>query len=217
MKTKILAAVTVSAVLFVSLLVLASAQLTVGVKKGDWIEYQVTFTGTPSPDHSITSARMEIINVQGMEIYVNIVSTYENGTEVSTNSTLNLQTGQLIDNFIIPANLNTGDQFYDSNVGNITINNTQQRTYAGATRTVVFANSLNNTYIWDQATGISVEGTSTASEYTMHSLATSTNIWQTQSNVVTIDSVILYAIVVITVIIITVIILLLAMRRKHKP
>ncbi len=217
MKTKILAAVTVSAVLFVSLLVLASAQLTVGVKKGDWIEYQVTFTGTPSPDHSITSARMEIINVQGMEIYVNIVSTYENGTEVSTNSTLNLQTGQLIDNFIIPANLNTGDQFYDSNVGNITINNTQQRTYAGATRTVVFANSLNNTYIWDQATGISVEGTSTASEYTMHSLAISTNIWQTQSNVVTIDSVILYAIVVITVIIITVIILLLAMRRKHKP
>lgn len=217
MKTKILAAVTVSAVLFVTLIVLASAQLTVGVKKGDWIEYQVTFTGTPSPDHSITSARMEIINVQGMEIYVNIVSTYENGTEVSTNSTLNLQTGQLIDNFIIPANLNTGDQFYDSNVGNITINNTQQRTYAGATRTVVFANSLNNTYIWDQATGISVEGTSTASEYTMHSLAISTNIWQTQSNVVTIDSVILYAIVVITVIIITVIILLLAMRRKHKP
>ena len=215
MKTKILVAAIVSAILILSLLNLVSAQLTVGVKKGDWIEYQVTFTGTPSPDHSITSARMEVQNVQGMAIQVNIVSTYENGTKVSTNSTLNLQTGQLIDNFIIPANLNTGDQFYDSNVGNITISNTEQHTYAGATRTVVSASSLNNTYIWDQATGISVEGTSTGSDYTMHSLATSTNIWQAQSNVVTIDSAILYAIIVIVMIIIAVIIII-TMRQKHK-
>jgi hypothetical protein len=216
MRTKILVAVIVSAVLILNLLNLTSAQLTVGVKKGDWIEYRVTFTGTPSPDHSITSARMEILDVQGMVIHVNIVSTYQNGTQVSTNSTLNLQTGQLIDDFIIPANLNTGDKFYDSNVGNITISNTEQRTYAGATRTVVSASSLNNTYIWDQATGISVEGTSTGSDYTMHSLTTSTNIWQAQSNVITIDPAILYAIIVIVVIIIAVIITILAMRQKNK-
>lgn len=215
MKNKTIMVLITSAVLLLQLAGVTSAQITVGVKKGDWIQYQVSFTGTPSPDHSVTSARMEILDVQGMIIQVNIISTLANGTTLTTNSTLNLQTGQLIDNFIIPANLETEDQFYDSNVGNITITLTEQHTYAGAKRTVVSAQSLNNTYVWDQATGISVEGTTTASDYTMHSLATSTNIWQTESNVVTIDPAVLYLIIVIVVVIFAVIIIL-VMRRKHK-
>lgn len=215
MKNKTLVVLITSVVLLLQLVSLTSAQITVGVKKGDWIQYEVSFTGTPQPDHSVTSARMEILEVQGMIIQVNIISILANGTTLETNSTLNLQTGQLIDNFIIPANLETGDQFYDSNVGNITITSTEQHTYAGAQRTVVSAHSLNNTYVWDQITGISVEGTTTASDYTMHSLATSTNIWQAESNVVTIDPTILYLIIVIVVVVFAVIIIL-VMRRKHK-
>ncbi len=101
----------------------STAQLTVGVKAGDWIQYQVTFTGTPpDPSHSIVGANMTVLSIQGTAINVNIISTLTNGTQLSTELyTLNLQTGQLIDNFIIPANLAKGDQFYDSNVGNITI------------------------------------------------------------------------------------------------
>ena len=159
---------------------IASAQLSVGVKNGDWIQYQVTFTGAPDPSHAIVAAKMEVLDVEGTTIKVNILSIYSNGTQVSTNSTLNLQTGQLIDNFIIPANLTKGDQFYDSNVGNITIAGVEEKTYAGATRTVVNATSGDNTYVWDQATGISVEGISVGSDYTMHSLANATNIWQSQ-------------------------------------
>lgn len=158
----------------------ASAQLTVGVKPGDWIQYQVTFTGTPDPSHAIVSANMTVLAVQGTSIQVNILSTYSNGTQVSTNSTLNLETGQLIDNFIIPANLTVGNQFYDSNVGNITLTGLEQKTYAGAERIVVNATSGDNTYVWDQATGVSVEGISVASDYTMHSLVNATNIWQSQ-------------------------------------
>ena len=213
MKTKLIFSA-VSVVLVLSLISAVSAQLSAGVKKGDWIEYQVTFTGTPSADHSITSARMEVLDVSGPLIYVNIVSTYANGTQVSTNSTLNLQTGQLIDDFIIPANLKTGDQFFDSRVGNITISSTEQRTYAGATRTVVSATSLNNTYVWDQATGISVEGNSAGTDYTMHSLATATNIWQAQTS--TVDPVIVYALVILAAIIIAAAVVIVVMRRKEK-
>ena len=166
--------------LLLSSISIASAQLKVGVKNGDWIQYQVTYTGTPDPSHAIAAAKMEVLDVQGTTIKVNILSTYSNGTQISTDSTLNLQTGQLIDNFIIPANLTKGDQFYDSNVGNITIAGVEEKTYAGATRTVINATSGDNTYIWDQATGISVEGISIGSDYTMHTFANETNIWQSQ-------------------------------------
>ena len=157
-----------------------SAQLAVGVKAGDWIQYNVSFTGTPDPTHAISSANMTVLSVSGTSINVNIISTYTNGTEVSSKSTLNLQTGQLIDNFIIAANLAKGGQFYDSNVGNITITGMEQKTYAGATRTVINATSDNNTYVWDQTTGVSVEGISTQPTYTMHSIVNETNMWQAQ-------------------------------------
>jgi len=178
---KKLIVVVFSIFLMLSLIGIASAQLTVGVKAGDWIQYQVSFTGTPpDPSHSVVSANMTVLGVQGTAINVNIISTLSNGTQLSTDSTLNLQTGQLIDNFIIPANLAKGDQFYDSNVGNITIANVNEGTYAGATRTVVNATSGNNTYVWDQTTGIDVEGFSSGTNYTMHTLVVATNIWQSQ-------------------------------------
>ncbi len=211
MKLKVYACALVSIVLVLSIISVSTAQPTAGVKTGDWIEYEVTFTGTPSPDHSITSARMQVLDVSGPLIYVNIVSTYANGTQENTKSTLNLQTGQLIDDFIIPPNLKTGDSFYDSRVGNITISDTQQGNYAGATRTVVTATSLGNTYIWDQATGVSVEGTSSGSNYTMHSMITATNMWESSG----LDPVIIYTFIIIIAIIVIASAFLLITRRKN--
>lgn len=216
MKTKILLMV-LSVFAILSLACIASAQLSVGVKKGDWIQYQVTFTGTPSPDHSIVQAKMEVLDVQAPTIKVNILSTYANGTQVSTNSTLNLQTGQLIDDFIIPANLAAGDKFLDSNVGNVTISSVEQRTYAGATRTVVTASSNSNTYVWDQATGISVEGTFQGSDYTMHSLASATNMWEAENTILGLAPMTFYLLIAIVIAIVAIIIAAVAftsMRRK---
>jgi hypothetical protein len=216
MKTKILLMV-LSVFAILSLACIASAQLSVGVKKGDWIQYQVTFTGTPSTDHSIVQAKMEVLDVQAPTIKVNILSTYANGTQVSTNSTLNLQTGQLIDDFIIPANLAAGDKFLDSNVGNVTISSVEQRTYAGATRTVVTASSNSNTYVWDQATGISVEGTSQGSDYTMHSLASATNMWEAENTILGLAPMTFYLLIAIVIAIVAIIIAAVAftsMRRK---
>jgi hypothetical protein len=152
--------------------------LSVGVKKGDWIEYAATYTGSPTQGHDINWARMEVIKVQGTNITVSITSRFPNGSTEIFNSTLNLKTGQLIDDFIIPANLNAVYTFLDQNLGNVTISRSEQHTYAGATRTVLYAFASQNTYIWDQATGVSVEGTSKQPDYTMHTIVEETNMWQ---------------------------------------
>jgi hypothetical protein len=156
---------------------LASADLSVGVKSGDWIEYSINYTGVPFQGHDVISARMTVVEVQGTNISVSIISRYANGYNETTNSILNLQTGHLIDDFIIPANLKVGDMFIDENLGNITISSVEQRTYAGAVRTVVSASASNNTYVWDQATGVSVEGSSQGADYTIHTIVSATNMW----------------------------------------
>lgn len=213
MKNKIALAF-ISAVLLFSLISVASAAISVGLKKGDWIEYQVTYVGNPPPDHTVTSARMEVLDVQGNSIIVNITSTYSNGTFANWTLTLNLDTGQLGDDFIIPANLAAGDKFYDKNAGNITIETAEKLTYAGASRTFLSATNQNNTYVWDQATGVSVEGTSITQDYTMHSIVSATNIWQAQSEVSAIDPIIVYSLVIIAAIIIAAAVIILVMRRR---
>lgn len=195
-----------------------SAAISVGVKKGDWIEYQVSFTGAP-PDssHSISAARMEVLDVQGSVIRVNIVSTYANGTQVSQNNTLNLDTGELIDNFIIPAGLTTGNEFSSTmgNMGKMMIGNSMQGSYCGATRTVVTATSGSNVYVWDQATGVSVEGTTTEPTYTMHSLATATNMWSSQP--ASLDMTLVYvAVIIVVVVVIVAVVAVFATRRRKK-
>ena len=194
--------------------------VSVGVKPGDWIEYQVTSSGVDET-HNITVARMEVMHVQGDVIEVNIVSTYSNGTKISTDSTLNLGTGDLIDNFIVPSNLTTGMEFNSKmcNMGKMMIGASRQGIYCGATRTVVTATYSGNTYIWDQATGVSVEGNSEGTlvgqPYTMHSLATSTNMWQTEV-LGTPDMTFVYAAVVVVVAIVVTAVAVLYYRRPKK-
>jgi hypothetical protein len=170
--------VTIAIVLILGLTSPVFADLSAGVKKGDWIEYAITYTGSPSQGHDIKWARMEITNVQGTTISVSINSRYPNGSTEIFNSTLNLQTGKLIDDFIIPANLKTGDTFLDQNIGNITISRVDKHIYAGATRTVLYASTNQTSYIWDQVTGVSVEGTSQQPDYSMHTIVEGTNLWQ---------------------------------------
>jgi hypothetical protein len=161
----------------VSLTSVAVADLSVGVKPDDWIEYNVTYTGDLTEGHNVNWARMEIVDVQGTDISVTITSRLSDGSTEVTNSTLNLLTGHLIDDFIIPANLKVGDTFKDENLGIVSISGVEQRTYAGALRTVVSASAGNNSYVWDQATGVSVEGTAEGTDFSMHTIVSATNMW----------------------------------------
>lgn len=157
----------------------ASAELTVGVKAGDWIEYLVSYTGDPAEGHDVTWARMEILNVQGAEISVMMTSHFADNTSETVNSTLNLQTGHLIDVFIIPAGLNVGDTFQDENLGTVTIDSSETRTYVGVQRVVLISTVGDHTYVWDQETGVSLEGESQTETYMVRSIAAETNLWQT--------------------------------------
>jgi hypothetical protein len=188
------------------------AEISVGVKKGDWIEYQVALTGSPPADHDVTWARMEVTNVQGKAINLNVTTEFKNGTLLYENVTLNLETGQLGDDFIIPANLNSGDTFFDKNAGNITISGVEERTYAGTTRTVVHAATSETTYYWDQATGVLVEGTSQFPEYTMNTIMDKTNMWQPQ--LLGLDPTVFYALVIGATVLIVVVLAFLIFRRK---
>jgi hypothetical protein len=207
----------VSLVLFLVVLstpAMASA-VSVGVKKGDWIEYVVTSTGTLDESHNVTAAKMQVVDVEGAVVQVNIVSTFSNGTQVSRDSSLNLDTGDLIDNFIVPANLSTGMEFVSimGDIVKMVIKSSRQGQYCGATRTVVTSTYGGNTYFWDQATGVSVEGysegTLNGQQYTMHSLATSTNMWQP-------DMTLVYAALIVVAIIIVAVVVVLALRRRAK-
>jgi hypothetical protein len=169
--------ITIAFVLVLSLISFVFADLSVGVKKGDWIEYSVTYTGSPSQGHNVIWARMEITNVQGTILAVSINSRYSNGSIEIFNSTIDLQTGKLIDDFIIPANLKAGDTFFDQNLGNITINCVQQQNYADAERTVLYTSMNQSSFVWDQTTGVSVEGTSKQPDYSMHTIVKDTNLW----------------------------------------
>jgi hypothetical protein len=188
------------------------AEISVGVKKGDYIEYQVAFTGTPSEGHDVTWARMEIKEVQGESVSVEITSTHANGTQENFVANLNLKTGQLGDDLIIPANLNIGDMFFDINVGNITISDVEERTYAVATRTVVHATTPETTYYWDKATGILVEGKSTFPDYTISTIADKTNMWQPK--LFGLDPTVFYAFVGATVLIVIGLAFLIVRRKK---
>jgi hypothetical protein len=129
-------------------------------------------------------------------------------------TTLNLETGQLGDDFIIPANLNSGDTFFDKNAGNITISGVEERTYAGATRTVMHAATSETTYYWDQATGVLVEGISKFPDYTMNTLVDQTNMWQPQ--LLGLDPTVFYALVIGAIVLIVVVLAFLIVRRKKR-
>ena len=187
-------------------------EFSVGVKTGDWIEYNVSVTGSPAEKHDVTWARMEVYAVQGSQIDLNITVKFSDGTLEPQTATLNLETGQLGDDFIIPANLNVGDVFFDKNIGNITISGVEEKTYAGVTRSVMTAATSETTYYWDQATGILVEGISHYPEYTMHSIVDKTNLWQSQ--VQGLNPTVFYAMVIGAVAVIVVVLTVFVMRRK---
>jgi hypothetical protein len=174
-------------------------EISVGVKEGDWIEYEVTTTGTPVPDHDIVWARMEILDVQGNGFRANVTSEATNGTVSSLIRTFNLEEGEVQGWVIIPANLGLGDTFYDSYIGrNVTIEGEEEMVIAGATRTTTYANLPERFKRWDKSTGVFVEAIDPLENYTIHAIAT--NMWIPQ--IFGLDPTLFYAVVLVVVIIV---------------
>jgi hypothetical protein len=181
-------------------LAVASVEIVVGVKAGDWVEYDVAFTGDIIERHDVTWARIEVLAVEGKTIDIKVTSIFSDGREETENLTLNLETGQLGDSFIIPANLDNGDTFLEHYEGNITISGVEEKNYIDAKRKVVYATTSQTTFYWDQTTGFLVGATSDYNDFTMTTKAEKTNLWQTQSFVLDpLFSIVLIALVIVAI------------------
>jgi hypothetical protein len=107
--------------------------------------------------------------------------------------------------------------------GNVTIAGETTRTYAGASRTVVYASfsqvGTQLTYYWDKQTGVMVEASVVSGSVTATARATETNMWQAQPSgllgLLT-DPTIQYILIIAVIAIVTSVIFF-AIRRRKKP
>ena len=160
---------------------LVTGQGTVGVKKGDWIEFEVSTTGTPEEGHDVVWARLEILDVVNNNLSVNVLTKSSNGTFDSDIMILNPQEGNVGVWFIIPPNLDVGDRFYDSNECEyVTIQSSEQKMVAGAVRTITQTTIPERIKSWDKETGVFVGSIDTLENYTLNAHAYKTNLWNPQ-------------------------------------
>jgi len=197
--------------LLLSFLILSVfAQVNVGLKEGDWVEYTATYTGNP-PNTFPETARVEVKTIQGTLITVEINRDLLNGNQTSRTETFDLETG-VGDLIIIPANLGPGDEIYNEDVGNVTMEKIEDYNFKGTTRELVYAYVLNTEFSWDRSTGIMIEAIQTTDTFTQTLLAVNTNIVQTQAS--DIDPILIYGIVVAVIIIVIVVAFLILKRKK---
>ena len=163
----------------------ALAEPSVGLKEGDWIEYTFSLTGPPLDQlRNLTWYRMEILEVDGPSFQVNKTALSVNGFLSSSVWSFNFVEGEVWGWVIIPANLSSGDTFFDaSKSANITIEGEVEKTLLGASRTVTFGNDPGRVFReWDKATGVYVNAVEHTSNYTVVTNATATNMWASSSS-----------------------------------
>ncbi len=201
-------------ILIFSVSAIALANVSVGVKQGDWVEYNVTFTGSPPIEHDAVWAKMEIINVDGAKVNATFVSRLANGSTLNVQEDLDFETGRLIDMFVVPSGLEVGDTFYDKTVGNVTINRVEVRSYSGTSRTVIYAEVLDTQWFWDKISGVTLEARTANSVYTLNTIAVNTNIWSPR--ILGLDPIVLYVLMILVVIGILCVAIVFLVRRKQR-
>jgi hypothetical protein len=179
--TRIMVAAIVVFGFLITLSAVQGQSTSVGVKKGNWVEYSVSATGTPPPEQNLNWARIEILDVEGSSFHANVTVRYVNGTFSSGVRLFNFSAGQVQAWIIIPAHLNPGDYFYDSGLGNnVTIQGQLHKTVAGADRLITYTNTTERNKEWDKATGVYTQSDDYLENYTIHAKATATNMWVPQ-------------------------------------
>lgn len=154
----------------------AVAEITVGVKSGNWMEYAVRTTGNIPQEHDLNKAKIEITRIDGKKIHIDITSYFTDGIKETSSPILDLETGQIGDAFIIPANLNVGDTFLEQTQGTITISQNLEKNSAGATRNIITTTTSSTMYYWDKITGFLLEATLTYADFSINTKTEKTNI-----------------------------------------
>lgn len=197
-------------VLILSLLILSvCAQVNVGLKEGDWVEYTATYTGNP-PEAYPETIRIEIQNIQDTTITLELDRDLLNGTKDVRTHSFDLEDGAP-DLIIISANLNVGDEVNHAGLGSITIEGEADYDFEGETRKLIHATVNEAEFKWDKITGVLVQADQTADTFTQTWLAVDTNIDLVQT--ADLDPMILYGII-IAILIIIIIVGILLERKK---
>ena len=171
-----------------TLIISTAPTYTVGVEAGDWIKCDYTVTGWPSGTPYPAWLKVEILSVAGTTATVRVTMHLSDGTEQSDTVSVDVAAGggtfDTLFGFVIPANCTTGDSIIMGGDGvtfDVTLEGETTRTYAGASRTVVYASfsqyGAELTYYWDKATGILVEASTMSGGVTGTAKATETNLW----------------------------------------
>ena len=156
----------------------------VGVRKGDWIEYDVNIKGNPPAVHrNVIWMRIDVLQVDGTSFPVNLTVRFANGTLDSSIWKFNFTEGNTEGWVIIPSGLGSGDTFFDNfskTDKHITIQSQEQKTVLGATRTVTYANDTYRDKQWDKATGVFVGSSEIFRNWSAYVTALETNMWSPQ-------------------------------------
>ncbi len=113
---------------------------------------------------------MEILEIQGNEISVNLTTRAPDRTFSSNVATLNPEQGQVGIWFIIPANLNPDESFFDASLGR-NVEGSKKRIIAGENRTVTHTTTPQRIKSSDKATGVFVETIDVMPYETMFAIA----------------------------------------------
>jgi parallel beta-helix repeat protein len=156
------------------------------VKAGDWIKCTYTISGWPSGTPYPEWLKVEFLSVEGTNATVRVTMQMSDGTEQNATAPVDIAGGGGeafgLSGFVVPANLTVGDVVYISGYGNVTIAGETTGSYAGASRTVVYAGfsqyGTGLIYHWDKQTGVMVEASTTSGTMTGTGKATETNMWQ---------------------------------------
>ncbi len=173
--------------LLLLLATLVYAETSVGIKSGDWIEYEFTVKGAPPPSMP-QRVKAECLSVVGTTVTLSMTMHMGDGTEHMETMIVNVASGSGNATFqvLIPANSKAGDTIKVVNYGDLTIAGETTGTYAGASRTIVYASlsqgNMQFNYRWDKQTGVLVEISLTQGAASAAYKADSTNLWQASSN-----------------------------------
>lgn len=195
-----------------------SAEILVGVKAGDRMEYDVDYyaTETPPPESYLIWRQIEVQSVQGTTVTFDLTWEWSDGTQGTDTMTEDLETG-VSEAMIIPANLSNGEVFYHESYGFITIGGVEEKTYAGATRTIVNATVDGIQFRWDKTTGVLVELQlySESWEAYVHIEIVRTNTWQREF-FPPIDPTLFYVVIIVVVVIVVAVVFFDTSRKKKK-
>ena len=123
-----------------------AAEYTVGVKVGDWIEYDVDASWsdpeTEPPGFRYDWVRLEVQSLDGTDVTVLATIRYRDGTEETYTLSWDVERGETEPwPWIISANLTSGDPIATYRpISDMIINETGTRTYTSASRKVNFLN-----------------------------------------------------------------------------